>query len=255
MAASGHNPPFVKIYHSQVHGSSLRIPPQWVQLYGRDLPPQCFLVMPNGGKWDVRLLNVENGCYFRAGWSSFVVANNIKNGDILVFTHVGAGVFQVIRAAALTGCPPIYDYDGALWPVSETDLIPDLETSDDYESSETDSVASSDNADGILPIKSLAIEEHPSFTVTFTKTTINKTLEIPLSFWTKFIRESAIECETYFTVFGGTWEMRLAKHKGHIRVKRGWSHFKQVNRLKVGMTCCFYLVDTEEVHFYVAIHP
>ncbi|KAG6421991.1 hypothetical protein SASPL_118557 [Salvia splendens] len=219
MAASGHNPPFVKIYHSQAHDSSLRIPPQWVRLYGRDLPPQCFLVMPHGGKWDVRLLNVENGCYFRNGWYSFVVANNVINGDILVFTHVGAGVFQVIRAAALTGCPPIYDYDGALWPESETDLIPDLDTSDEYESSETDSI------------------------------------EIPLSFWTRFISESAIEGETYFTVCGGTWEMRLAKHRGRIRVKRGWSHFKQVNRLTVGMTCCFYLVDTEEVHFYVTIHP
>lgn len=148
MAATQRNPPFVKMYHAITHADSLvsrlgcisliqlpllpvrifillqiilwnfffvtfqRNPPQWVRSYGRDLPPQCFLVMPHGGKWDVRLLNVENGCYFRAGWSVFVFANNINIGDTLIFTHAGDGVFQVIRTCALTGCPPLHDYDG-----------------------------------------------------------------------------------------------------------------------------------------------
>lgn len=47
--------------------------------------------------------------------------------------------------------------------------------------------------------------------------------------------------------------MRIAKQKDRIRVKRGWSHFKQSNRLQKGMTCSFYLVDTSEVHFYVIV--
>lgn len=78
-----------------------RIPPQWVELYGRDLPPQCFLVMPHGGKWVVQLLNVENGCYFRSGWSSFANVNNVNNGDILFFTRSGDDVFHVVPTTNL----------------------------------------------------------------------------------------------------------------------------------------------------------
>ncbi|KAG6392061.1 hypothetical protein SASPL_146267 [Salvia splendens] len=135
-----------------------------------------------------------------------------------------------------------------------SDVVPDLDTSDDYDSSEADSVASSDEEDSILPIESAA-DKHPSFTIMFDETTITKTLKIPIRFWKKIICECAIENETYFTVGGRTWEMRIAKRNGRIRVKRGWSHFKQANRLQKGMTCSFYLVDTEEVHFYVIIQP
>ncbi|XP_042054473.1 B3 domain-containing protein REM20-like [Salvia splendens] len=247
-------PPFVKKYHAITHPESLQIPLQWVRSYGRNMPYQCFLVMPHGRKWDVRLLNVENGCYFRAGWSSFANANNINTEDTLIFMHIRDGVFQVIRTCSLTSCPPLYDYDGAFWPIPESDVVPDLDTSDDYDSSKADFVASSDEEDDILPIE-YAVDEHLSFTITFNETTITKTLELPIRFWKKFIREGDMENETYFTVGRRTWEMRIAKRNGRIRVKRGWSHFKQVNRLQKGMTCSFYLVDTEEVHFYVIIQP
>ncbi|XP_042049255.1 B3 domain-containing transcription factor VRN1-like isoform X2 [Salvia splendens] len=101
-----HNPPFVKIYRRIQSLERMRIPPEWVKRHGRGLPSNCYLVMPNGRRWSVRLLIVANGCYFRTGWGAFVDENRFENAYVLFFTHVGGGVFQVVRCDSMTGCPP-----------------------------------------------------------------------------------------------------------------------------------------------------
>ncbi|XP_042020399.1 uncharacterized protein LOC121768094 isoform X2 [Salvia splendens] len=139
--------------------------------------------------------------------------------DTLIFTYVGRGVFQIIRTSSMTGCPPLYDYDGALWPIPETDVVPDVDTtSDDYETSDGESDAEDDGTKGIWR-EQRDLNDHPSFTIAFNETSIKRTLEIPVGFWKQFVRESALDNEAYFTIGGRTWEIWLSK-RNEVVVRR-----------------------------------
>ncbi|KAG6433131.1 hypothetical protein SASPL_104739 [Salvia splendens] len=109
----------------------------------------------------------------------------------------------------------------ALWPIPETDVVPDVDTtSDDYETSDGESDAEDDGTKGIWR-EQRDLNDHPSFTIAFNETSIKRTLEIPVGFWKQFVRESALDNEAYFTIGGRTWEIWLSKRNGKIRVKRG----------------------------------
>lgn len=91
-----------------------RLPREWVQTHGEELPHFCTLVMPSG-EWRVRLLNVASGCQFCNGWSDFVRHNRIGHKESLVFTMVREGIFIVQRYDSDSGCPPQEEYDCMLY--------------------------------------------------------------------------------------------------------------------------------------------
>lgn len=68
--------------------------------------------MPNGVGWSVRLLQIASGSHFCVGWREFVAGNAIKLGDVLTFTLVDVGTFNVKRYDTKTGCPPQIDTEG-----------------------------------------------------------------------------------------------------------------------------------------------
>ncbi|KAL1563139.1 B3 domain-containing protein-like protein [Salvia divinorum] len=243
-------PAFLKFFSMERNADNIRVPPAFVAMHGDELTYDCRLVMPNGRSWSVLLLNIASGCHFRTGWAEFVCSNDIQHGDTLVFTLVGRGIFEVKRFSVGGMCPPRRDLripsDG---DESDEPVSPDVDTSDDYEpSSEGDTDTDHDyesNHDA------LEDDDHPMFTVVLSNSHIRRTLEIPILFWRKHIRMSALKDEIYFTVDSTTWLIEVDHNEHKMWIKKGWKRFKNGNGLVEGVRCIFQLVDVKEVHFYI----
>lgn len=61
----------------------------------------------------------------------------------------------------------------------------------------------------------------------------------------------ALQAPVYFLADGKTWKIVLSHSLSKIWVKRGWSRFRDDNRLAVGVRCHFMLVDADDVQVYV----
>ncbi|KAG6411511.1 hypothetical protein SASPL_129594 [Salvia splendens] len=232
-------PSFFKRFSEDTSMDELRLPPEFVAVHGQELPFDCRLVMARGRQWPVHLLRIASGCHFHVGWAQFRIHNRIVHEDLLTFTLVDVGVFQVKR------------YKGAVDDeVSDNSYTEDVDTSDEYEPSETEA-DSSDDDDYASDAGVLEDDGCPTFTVTLSRANISRTLEIPYAFWQRHIRMAALFDPVYFNVDGETWLVNLAHSATKIWVKRGWRHFKEANRLAVGHRCHFKLIDRNEIIFYV----
>lgn len=134
----------------------------------------------------------------------------------------------------------------------EGSYSPDIDSSDDYVPSETES-DSSNGDDYEDDTGALDVDGRPTFVVSLNRSNINRTLEIPYGFWKRHIPMGALKAPIFLLADGGTWRMTL-KHKSRkIRVKHGWGRFKHDLNLMEGVRCHFKLVDAFVVQFYVRV--
>ncbi|KAG6395957.1 hypothetical protein SASPL_142091 [Salvia splendens] len=245
-------PSFIKTFSEATSMNELRIPPEFVALHGANLPFDCRLITLLGRKsFPVRVLNIASGCHFYAGWSDFRITNEIVHHDVLTFTMVDAGVFLVKRYNPRTGCPPLGDLQATGYGDSDHSDAPDVDTSDDYVPTQSEGGDSSDGDDYAVEAGVLDEDGCPTFTVTFDSSNINRTLEIPMSFWRRHIRMISLQDPIYFNVNGDSWYIMLDHNETKIWVKRGWRRFKERNNIVIGVRCHFKLIDRNEVQFYV----
>ncbi|KAL1543976.1 hypothetical protein AAHA92_20885 [Salvia divinorum] len=212
-------PSFLKKFSDNLNRETMRIPPEWVERHGSELPVHCILMMPRGPKWTVCVLKLANGWHLRVGWPEFVRGNLLEHGDDLLFTLVGVGIFQVKKFKNGTGCPPRSDYEFEV----------DYEFSDEY----------------------TLMRWFSTFDVILTRSHIRGTLDIPMGFWRQHVRRAAHKTRIYFTTESNTWEITLEETDLSIHVKHGWRHFRRSNELTVGRRCTFQLVDFGDIQFYV----
>ncbi|XP_047978540.1 uncharacterized protein LOC125220410 [Salvia hispanica] len=199
-------------------------------------------------------------CLRRPGGSNlYAKISWLKQTSLHFIIWGGGGEFHVYRFNSFSGCPPRPDYDASLSPAyeSDADLNPDVDTGDDFETSDEESEEGADEDDDLTSsVRFLSIGDGlPSFGVILAAAHFNGTLEMPLDFWKRYLYPRCFPCKAYFTLYGATWEMQIAKTHGKIRVKRGWSLFRRRNSLVWGMTLHFLLSDVNGIHFYVLIKP
>ncbi|XP_042051586.1 B3 domain-containing protein REM20-like [Salvia splendens] len=95
--------------------------------------------MPIGIEWTISLLWVANGTRFHMGWPEFVRDNLFKHEVFLTVTLVDVGIFNVKRYDFRTGLPPRWDgEDIANGDTDDSPTAPDVDSSDDYQPSETE---------------------------------------------------------------------------------------------------------------------
>ncbi|KAG6408419.1 hypothetical protein SASPL_131430 [Salvia splendens] len=265
-------PSFCKTFSVETCLESLKVPHEWVHRHGRNLPHNCTLIMQNRRRWVVRLVQVENGFYFRSSWNEFVRQNFLAQADFLAFHYVGGGEFQVYRFNSFSGCPSRPDYDASLTPAyeSDVDLYPDVKTSDDFDTSDEEAEDRADDHDlrtSVARFPSVMDHLHHSALCFLQRTSMarwyigcisqNYSVHSSSGNAPRFLEAipipSVFPCKAYFTVHGSTWEMQVANTRGKIRIKRGWSLFKRRNSVGWGMTLHFLLSDINGIHFYVLI--
>ncbi|XP_042032422.1 B3 domain-containing protein REM20-like [Salvia splendens] len=241
-------PSFIKVFSGSRNKEELRLPPQWVAEYGTDLPVDCQLVMPNGNRWQVRLIQIASGCHFCVGWSEFRLSNNISHGEKLTFTLVDVGIFHniVVRPARTNIC------ELGLTEEEEDNEVyaPDIESSDDNPPSGIES-DTTDDSDYDADTGALADDEYPTWTLKLTKSNTKRTIEIPNAFWQLHLAAAPQQNVVHLLVAGQTWRLIIKHSSGKIWVKHGWRRFKDANALFPGVRCHFKLVDARDIQFYV----
>ncbi|KAL1554975.1 B3 domain-containing protein REM20-like [Salvia divinorum] len=165
-------PAFFKKFSGNLNRETMRIPPEWVERHGSELPVHCILMMPRGPKWTVCVLKLANGWHFRVGWPEFVRGNLLEHGDDLLFTLVGVGIFQVKKFKNVE-----VDYEFS------DEYTPDVNSSDD-DYNRTDDATDSSAGRGVAHDRgALAGDSFPTFDVVLTRSHIRGTLNIPMGFW------------------------------------------------------------------------
>ncbi|KAG6394946.1 hypothetical protein SASPL_145537 [Salvia splendens] len=179
-----------------------RLPPEFVGIHGNDLPYDCRLVWPNGIRYRVRILKLAYGFFFTSGWREFVRATGVVHGDHLTFTLVDVGDLNVKRFDSATHCPPQGDIDVVEDDDVEGSYSPDIETSDDYVPSETESETTMDD-DYVDDRRALNIDGFPTFVISLTTIHMSRSIEIPYGFWQRNIPMGAIKEGVHLVTDGG----------------------------------------------------
>ncbi|KAG6415910.1 hypothetical protein SASPL_123329 [Salvia splendens] len=235
-------PAFMMLFHQVRCKDDMRLLDEFVGIHGHGLPFDCRLVWPNGIRHMVRILKLQNGFFFATGWKEFVSATGVAHGDYLTFTLVDVGIFNVKRFSRATHWPPAEDVEVLVDNELEGRNAPEVDTFDDYVPSENGSETTVDE-DYVDDSRALTIDGCPTFVHSITPTNINHSLEIPFGFWQRHIPMGAIQAGMCLVTERGTWICTLKHNLSGIRVKRGWSRFKQENNLTEGVRCNFTLVD------------
>ncbi|XP_042046329.1 uncharacterized protein LOC121792445 [Salvia splendens] len=135
----------------------------------------------------VRLLRIASRCHFHNGWAEFRLYNRIVHSDVLTFTLVDVGVFHVKRYKPNSGFPPLSDLQVVEDEDSDPSYSLDVDTSDDYEPSDTE-IDTSDDDGYVSDAGALDEDGCPTFVVTLTPANIKRTLEISFPFWQWYIK-------------------------------------------------------------------
>ncbi|KAG6411582.1 hypothetical protein SASPL_129665 [Salvia splendens] len=181
-----------------------RLPDQFVGMYGHELSFDCRLVWPNGIRYRVRMLKLGHGFFFASGWRDFVRETGVLHGDTLTFTLVDSGIFNVKRFSSETHCPPQGDVHVVEDDEGEGSHAMDIETSEEYVPSGTESETTFDD-DYADDSRALQIDGFPTFAVTLISSNINHRFEIPYGFWQRHIPNGALHAGVYLSTERGTW--------------------------------------------------
>ncbi|KAG6389188.1 hypothetical protein SASPL_150647 [Salvia splendens] len=154
------------------------------------------------------------------------------------------------RFDSATHCPLQGDVDVVEDDDLEGSYSPDIDTSDDYVLSKTESETTMDD-DYVDDIGALNVDGYPTFVISLTPTNINRNIEIPYGFWQRHIPLGAIKAVVYLVTEGRMWRCTLKDNSRKIWVKHGWARFKHEHNLVEGVRCHFKLVDAFVVQFYV----
>ncbi|XP_042003829.1 B3 domain-containing protein At4g34400-like [Salvia splendens] len=184
-------PAFMTVFHEGRFHDDMRLPDQFVGMYGHELPFDCRLVWPNGIRYRVRMLKLGHGFFFASGWRDFVRETGVLHGDTLTFTLVDSGIFNVKQFNSEMHCPPQGDVHVVEDDEGEVSHAMDIETSEEYVPSGTESETTFDD-DYADDSRALQIDGFPTFAVTLTSSNINHRFEIPYGFWQRHIPNGAL---------------------------------------------------------------
>ncbi|KAL8547038.1 hypothetical protein ACS0TY_006675 [Phlomoides rotata] len=103
VAYSDELPEFFKIYVADESSETMRLPPDFIEEFGKDIPETCTLENPSGLSWKVEMKRVHDHCFFQNGWPEFVHENSLQDYDFLTFAYARNSTFYV-KVYLRNGC-------------------------------------------------------------------------------------------------------------------------------------------------------
>ncbi|KAK4416257.1 putative B3 domain-containing protein [Sesamum alatum] len=216
--------------------SQIRLPPQFVKDYGKNLSGKAKLHTESGDGWIVRIEQVGQQHFFTDGWTKFAQDADLKFREFLLFKFVGESTFQVSVYGIsgcqkeLHSCPRTHqqpDYDN----LRADDRVP--KTKDFNMTAERDDEFDKDD------------RQKWSFIKKLTKNNASE-LEIPRDFvlGTGILRNRKL---TLVNAKGKKWPVHVtAKRCSRFAMTAGWNEFLTGNRVVVGSTISFELVSSSD---------
>ncbi|KAL1536053.1 B3 domain-containing protein-like protein [Salvia divinorum] len=211
-------PEFFKIYMPALSSKLLRIPPDFVDKFGEDIPARCRITERRGGdmSWEVDMKKVNDCWFLEKGWPNFAQDNLLRDGDFLTFCYVAKSLFHV-QIFSPNGCAK-------------------RENSGIYNETKPE-------AD---------INGNPSFSCVITKRNLKRDLCLPITFWKgKAHMMNMKRMEVTLWVENKAWNVGMVRYGYGIRFQKGMAKFWRDNSVKVGNSCTFHLIHTKHLSFMV----
>ncbi|GFP93952.1 B3 domain-containing protein at4g34400 [Phtheirospermum japonicum] len=81
----------------------MRIPPDFIEKFGENIPTKVTLRRPNMRTWQVDVKKIDEHWFLEKGWPQFVKENSVQDGDFLTFSYAGNSIF-FFKVFARNGC-------------------------------------------------------------------------------------------------------------------------------------------------------
>ncbi|XP_012844349.1 PREDICTED: B3 domain-containing protein At1g16640-like [Erythranthe guttata] len=96
-------PEFFKVHVSEIYSERMRIPPDFIEKFGRKKPAIVTLKTTSGISFRADMKKINECWFLEKGWPEFVKENSVEEGDFLTFSYAGKSVFNV-KVFAKNGC-------------------------------------------------------------------------------------------------------------------------------------------------------
>ncbi|KAL7157898.1 hypothetical protein ABFS83_02G107100 [Erythranthe nasuta] len=219
-------PEFFKVYVSEIYSERMRIPPDFIEKFGRKKPAIVTLKTTSGISFRADMNKINKCWYLEKGWPEFVKENSVEEGDFLTFAYGGKSVFNV-KVFAKNGC------------------IKNVDNLEEDEPSEPEN-----RNDSRKPIC-----ENRSFAAVITKSCVRRGwLHVPSKFWKGHMKidEKGIRSVTLW-IKKKSWDVGLATLFNRVIFSRGWIKFARDNSLRDGNLCTFRLINGSDSALSVTI--
>ncbi|KAL9175320.1 hypothetical protein ABFS82_02G107000 [Erythranthe guttata] len=168
-------PEFFKIYVPAIYSERLRIPPDFIEKFGGNIPETVTLKKTPGISFqaDINRIDDDDDWFIEKGWPEFVKENSVEESDFLIFTYAGNAVFNV-KVFSKNGCIKRVDN----LPEDEpSEFEPESENSEDNQSEER-------NLSPRRPSERETVCGNRYFSVKLKKSCVTRGwLHIPSEFW------------------------------------------------------------------------
>ncbi|CAA2976806.1 B3 domain-containing Os03g0621600 [Olea europaea subsp. europaea] len=94
---------FFKVYMAALWSERLRIPPAFIENFGRKIPRNIMLGTSSNLFWKVHINKINDYLFFEEGWPEFIQESSLAHGEFLTFSYAGGSKFYV-KIFATNGC-------------------------------------------------------------------------------------------------------------------------------------------------------
>ncbi|CAA0832757.1 B3 domain-containing protein [Striga hermonthica] len=222
---------------------NLRIPPEFMKRYGRNLPSRVFLKAPNGPSMEAELCKCKSGMtWLKKGWLEFKQLCSIGFGYFLVFEYDKKSQFDVLifdmRAVEINY--PVLE-DNEVQSDGENQRKPScrvkLEKSSCEKCSEMNSAYKKASAFSTC-LKNpfhIRVMNHSAVDRGFI-------LSLPLSFGRQNLPREGANLVIMATE-GKQWPVKCLVRNSYACLSAGWVSFVKGNGLKLGDACVFEVAN------------
>ncbi|KAL3623293.1 hypothetical protein CASFOL_032109 [Castilleja foliolosa] len=250
-------PEFFKIYLPAICSQIMRIPPDFIEKFGGEIPAAVTLRRPGMMTWQVDVKKIDEHLFLEKGWPQFVKDNSVEDGDFMTFSYAGNSMFFV-KIFARNGCRKrLHTIDG--------------QSINNHQLSQSPQVNKKLNE--VLIRRSRSPEnrikecKNPCFSQILLTSYFKKGFmgfediakhelvrmqNIPMKFWRgcigKHVKGSTM---VTFWVKNKSWVVGLSDVGDRYLFTKGWLQFVKDNSLRPGNECTFELIDTTDLVFKV----
>ncbi|XP_054781825.1 putative B3 domain-containing protein Os03g0621600 [Prosopis cineraria] len=199
----------------------LQIPPALTSMFGQDVPNKTIVLETYLGKsGEVKLEKLGSRFYFNNGWSDFVKANNLEQGDLLLFKYFADDPKFKVTIYGKTCC-------GHVGKSTCKQQTQDQKTTKFKKSRVL-------KYRRLLPDKNQIkfTSDNPFFQVQLKCSNVTDYLQIPPAFINMYGKD--IRSKTSLEAFGKSAQVKLEKLGKRFYFSNGWSEFVKASNLEVG---------------------
>ncbi|KAL7157899.1 hypothetical protein ABFS83_02G107200 [Erythranthe nasuta] len=229
-------PEFFKIYVPAIYSERLRIPPDFIEKFGGNIPETVTLKKTSGISFQADINRIDDDDWFiEKGWPEFVKENSVEESDFLIFTYARNAVFD-IKIFSKNGCLKIVDN------------LPDDEPSESESENLEDNQSEERNLSPRRPSERETVCGNRYFSVKLKKSCVSRGwLHIPSEFWRahlgadkRGLRMATLEVKEK------SWKVGITSTSVRAIFSKGWGKFVIDNSLRIGNSCMFLLIDDRD---------